>query len=86
MQRPGGAPGRLLCWYSSLPSNQVGGGAGRFEPPCRTEGTVQIRKLLMVFLSLGIALSAAGVVMAFFLERNLIAVEDAQLGTPEQGS
>jgi class 3 adenylate cyclase/HAMP domain-containing protein len=39
---------------------------------------VQIRKLLTIFLSLGIALAATSVVMAFLLERALLEVEDAQ--------
>ncbi|MCH2170615.1 HAMP domain-containing protein [Myxococcota bacterium] len=39
---------------------------------------MQIRKLLMIFLSLGLALAVAGMVIAILLERSLIAVEDAQ--------
>lgn len=39
---------------------------------------MQIRRLLMIFLTLGIALAAFGVVLAFLLERDLIAVEEAQ--------
>lgn len=40
---------------------------------------MQIRKLLTIFLSLGIALAVATVAMAFLLERALLAVENAQL-------
>jgi hypothetical protein len=40
--------------------------------------TVTIQNLLLLFFSIEIALAAAGVTMAFLLERELLLVEQAQ--------